>query len=231
MLLHLRVAKQSRDGILPLAFLLLLGVAIQAQGVGSLVVHKYSTRVVRTKYGPLRGIILQQNHPPVEAFLGVPYATPPVGSLRYMPPVTPSMWRNPRLADSFSPVCPQTPPEIGNRTEALLELPRGRLVYLEKLLPLLVNQSEDCLYLNIYVPRGGEYCHLQLATAENNVSLIEAFFYGSFHAVGRASHYCDVTWVQPAAQFSVPVLLASNRGPHIVRISRGTQICMRNFPA
>lgn len=48
---------------------------------GSLVVHKYSTRVVRTKYGPLRGVIVQ-SHPPVEAFLGVPYATPPLGSLR-----------------------------------------------------------------------------------------------------------------------------------------------------
>jgi hypothetical protein len=166
MLLHLRVANQSRHTVLPLAFLLLLSVAIEAQGVGSLVVHKYSTRVVRTKYGPLRGVILQHNHPPVEAFLGVPYATPPVGSLRYMPPVTPSTWRNPRLADSFSPVCPQRPPEIGNRTEALLELPRGRLLYLEKLLPLLVNQSEDCLYLNIYIPHGGEYSCRQLTTAK-----------------------------------------------------------------
>lgn len=127
-----------------------------------LLVHKYSTRVVVTKYGPLRGIILQQhfNQPPVEAFLGVPYATPPLGSLRYMPPVTPSMWRSTRLADSFSPVCPQRPPEIGNRTEALLELPRGRLLYLEKLLPLLSNQSEDCLYMNIYVPRKGKFLFL-----------------------------------------------------------------------
>nr|XP_024217611.1 neuroligin 4-like [Halyomorpha halys] len=116
--------------------------------------HKYSTRLVRTKYGPLRG--LTAGHPPVEAFLGVPYATPPVGSLRYMPPVTPSMWRSPRLADTFSPVCPQAGPHVGNLTEALLELPRGRVAYLEKLLPLLANQSEDCLYLNIYVPRGGE---------------------------------------------------------------------------
>lgn len=47
----------------------------------ALVVHKYSTRVVRTKYGPLRGVMMHI-HPPVEAFLGVPYATPPVGSLR-----------------------------------------------------------------------------------------------------------------------------------------------------
>mgnify|MGYP005984301545 CR=1 FL=1 len=49
----------------------------------SLLVHKYSTRVVRTKYGPLRGVMIHIN-PPVEAFLGVPYATPPVGSLRYV---------------------------------------------------------------------------------------------------------------------------------------------------
>lgn len=43
--------------------------------------HKYSTRVVRTKYGPLRGIVVHA-HPQVEAYLGVPYATPPTGSLR-----------------------------------------------------------------------------------------------------------------------------------------------------
>ncbi|KAJ8958955.1 hypothetical protein NQ318_019726 [Aromia moschata] len=73
----------------------------------------------------------------------------------YMPPVTPSLWRNTRLADRFGAVCPQRPPDIGNRSEALLEFPRGRLLYLEKLLPLLANQSEDCLYLNLYVPRTG----------------------------------------------------------------------------
>ncbi|CAH0557628.1 unnamed protein product [Brassicogethes aeneus] len=126
---------------------------VEESGAGaSLLVHKYSTRVVRTKYGPLRGVMIHI-HPPVEAFLGVPYATPPIGSLRYMPPVTPSTWRNTRLADRFGAVCPQRPPDIGNRSEALLEYPKGRLLYLEKLLPLLANQSEDCLYLNLYVPR------------------------------------------------------------------------------
>lgn len=42
---------------------------------------KYSRQTVKTKYGPLRGI-LARSSPLVEAFLGVPYATPPVGSLR-----------------------------------------------------------------------------------------------------------------------------------------------------
>ncbi|CAH0746867.1 unnamed protein product [Bemisia tabaci] len=128
------------------AFLLVLKTLV----VGVAHTHKHSPRVVRTKYGLLRGIVHESLR--VEAFLGVPYATPPTGSLRYMPPVTPSMWEDTRLADAYSPVCPQRVPEIGNRTEALMEHPRGRLVYLEKLLPLLTNQSEDCLYLNIYMP-------------------------------------------------------------------------------
>lgn len=42
---------------------------------------KYSSNVVKTKYGELRGIVVR-NNPTVEAYLGVPYATPPVGSLR-----------------------------------------------------------------------------------------------------------------------------------------------------
>lgn len=62
------------------ALLLSLSMTVCAGGT-SLPLHKYSTRVVRTKYGPLRGIIVHA-HPPVEAFLGVPYATPPLGSLR-----------------------------------------------------------------------------------------------------------------------------------------------------
>ncbi|XP_063698385.1 uncharacterized protein LOC134829289 isoform X2 [Culicoides brevitarsis] len=116
---------------------------------------KYSTNIIKTKYGPLRGILVRTN-PPVEAFLGVPYATPPVGSLRYMPPVTPSTWKNTRLTDRFAPVCPQLPPVPASGPEALLEVPRERLAQLRRLLPLLANQSEDCLYLNLYVPRQGD---------------------------------------------------------------------------
>lgn len=44
---------------------------------------KYSSNVVKTKYGELRGIVVR-NNPTVEAYLGVPYATPPVGSLRWI---------------------------------------------------------------------------------------------------------------------------------------------------
>uniref|UniRef100_A0A1A9Z0U3 COesterase domain-containing protein n=1 Tax=Glossina pallidipes TaxID=7398 RepID=A0A1A9Z0U3_GLOPL len=52
----------------------------------------------------------------------------------------------------FGSVCPQRLPDIANQTAALERMPKGRLEYLKRLLPYLQNQSEDCLYLNIYVP-------------------------------------------------------------------------------
>lgn len=44
---------------------------------------KYSANTVKTKYGELRGLVVR-NNPTVEAYLGVPYATPPTGSLRFV---------------------------------------------------------------------------------------------------------------------------------------------------
>lgn len=57
----------------------------------------------------------------------------------------------------FGSVCPQRLPNIANETAALERMPRGRLEYLKRLIPHLKNQSEDCLYLNIYVPIQGKW--------------------------------------------------------------------------
>ncbi|KAL0281346.1 UNVERIFIED_CONTAM: hypothetical protein PYX00_002357 [Menopon gallinae] len=118
-----------------------------------------TSRVVRTKYGDVSGVIisLDSRHlEPVEVFRGIPYAMPPTGNLRFMPPVSSALWSGVRIADKFSPVCPQRLPDISNETLALKRMPKGRLEYLKRLLPHLQNQSEDCLYLNIYAPAQGE---------------------------------------------------------------------------
>ena len=115
------------------------------------------SRVVRTRQGSLRGI---QVHQPgllgAEAFLGVPYASPPVGSFRFMPPMSPDGWSGVREAARFQPVCPQVLPTLDNKTEALKYMTVGRFNYLRKLVPHLQKQDEDCLYLNIYTPVDGK---------------------------------------------------------------------------
>jgi para-nitrobenzyl esterase len=63
-------------------------------------------------------------------FLGLPYAAPPTGRLRWRPPQPPAAWHGVRNATEFASSCPQSPS---------LFVPPGP-------------QSEDCLYLNVYAP-------------------------------------------------------------------------------
>jgi len=120
------------------------------------------TRVVQTRYGKLQGVVRTVDvtgtagGTVVDTFLGVPYATPPVGSNRFGPTRTPSPWDGVRLADVPGPVCPQRLPDVSDETAALKTMARGRVQYLRRLLPYLQNQSEDCLYLNVYAPAQGE---------------------------------------------------------------------------
>lgn len=117
-----------------------------------------SSHVVSTNQGGLRGLIVRPNNrhlSPVAMFLGVPYASPPIGHLRFMPPTAPLRWEGIRKADTLPPVCPQNVPDVTNRHEALRRMPEGRYNYLQRLLPLLSNQSENCLHLNIYTPIRG----------------------------------------------------------------------------
>ena len=65
-------------------------------------------------------------------YRGVPYASPPVGELRWRPPRPPSHWQGLLKADAFRPACPQ----IGPAVPGMEVLPT----------------SEDCLYLNMWTP-------------------------------------------------------------------------------
>jgi para-nitrobenzyl esterase len=80
---------------------------------------KNKTPAIVTESGPLKGIINGN----ITEFLGIPYAAPPVGNLRWMPPQSFGTWHGLLDASTFGSECTQ-----GG------------------------SGSEDCLFLNIYVP-------------------------------------------------------------------------------
>lgn len=121
-----------------------------------------SLRTVRVAQGVLRGRILSVrsstlNARPreVEVFLGVPYAAPPVGRLRFQAPQAATTWEGERELVKMPPSCVQAFPNISGGEEQLsARMSTARLNYLRKLHSIIgdTNQSEDCLYLNIFVP-------------------------------------------------------------------------------
>jgi para-nitrobenzyl esterase len=91
--------------------------------------------VVRAPAGSVRGEAVGDLH----IFRGIPYARPPVGQLRWQPPLQLSRWRGTRDATQFGPDCTQPQSRSGSIYAA--ERP---------------SMSEDCLTLNIWAPADAE---------------------------------------------------------------------------
>ena len=75
--------------------------------------------IILTESGFLQGIVGAQ----VNQYLGIPYAAPPVGALRWLPPKPFGRWQGVFQATQFGSECPQTG-----------------------------GGNENCLFLNIYTP-------------------------------------------------------------------------------
>ncbi len=87
------------------------------------------TTTTATTYGDLRGAV----EGGVVGFRGIPYASPPVGPLRFATPQRPDSWTGVRDARTFGPGAMQA-------TSAIL----GEL--------LVAAVGEDCLFLNVWTP-------------------------------------------------------------------------------
>jgi para-nitrobenzyl esterase len=87
-----------------------------------------------------QGVLAGTTEQGVAVFLGIPFAAPPIGNLRWAPPRPPAAWGpQPRSAKTFGAACTQT------------LAPGGRAPWTsEYMSPEAPGVSEDCLFLNIW---------------------------------------------------------------------------------
>lgn len=109
------------------AFLIFTSSFAQPDRVKDNQIRQSESAVVLTQYGFVRGTESTSN---VLLFLGIPYAAPPIGDLRWKAPIPPKTWSDTLAAISFGPSCPQLSKDNDPT-------------------------SEDCLYLNIFTTKNG----------------------------------------------------------------------------
>ncbi|XP_011358436.1 liver carboxylesterase 1 [Pteropus vampyrus] len=106
--------------------------------------HLRSPPVVDTVQGKVLGkyVSLEGFAQPLAVFLGVPFAKPPLGSLRFAPPQPAEPWNLVKNTTSYPPACSQ-------------DIKLNQMIskfFFDTKETLPVKSSEDCLYLNIYTP-------------------------------------------------------------------------------
>ncbi|KAH7950897.1 hypothetical protein HPB52_003080 [Rhipicephalus sanguineus] len=112
--------------------------------------------VVSTVEGKVRGLRENVLGRDVEVFLGIPYAAPPVGELRFLKPQPVSTWDNVYNATTVKDSCMQP------RVPWVFDIPTAL--------------SEDCLHLNVWTPQASESTKLPVLV----------WFYGGIFKLGSA---------------------------------------------
>ncbi len=123
---QIRRPAAKRRGAATIAILALAAGAVSCANQAASPPHRpHAPLVVSLTDGDIRGKMVGGTNED----LGIPYAAPPVGTLRWRPPQPPAPWRGVRSATQFAPHCPQPPGVFGR-----------------------ASLSEDCLYLNVFAP-------------------------------------------------------------------------------
>ncbi|KAM8775860.1 liver carboxylesterase 1 [Rhynchonycteris naso] len=106
--------------------------------------HPSSPPVVDTVQGKVLGkyVSVEGFAQPVAVFLGIPFAKPPLGTLRFAPPQPAEAWSFVKNTTSYPPMCSQDVVTVQATSE----------LFFNNWEPIPLTFSEDCLYLNIYTP-------------------------------------------------------------------------------
>jgi para-nitrobenzyl esterase len=117
----------------------IVAASVVCLGVGATTVGSQSSMpsgTVKIESGMVSGVTIDG----IQSYKGIPFAAPPVGTLRWKPPQPVASWTGTRRADAVGAACPQNAHAPGS-------------IFPDPTEP----QSEDCLFLNVWTgARAGE---------------------------------------------------------------------------
>ena len=112
--------------------------------------------IASTRYGKVEG----EEQAGLAVFKGIPFAAPPTGARRWLPPEKPASWTGTREARRFGGVAPQNSLLLSALAAMVIDDP----------------QSEDCLYLNVWTP-----------AADNKKRPVMVWIHGGAFEIGSGS--------------------------------------------
>ncbi len=127
-----------------------------------------ATPVVETEAGKVQGL----EDDGVDAYLGIRYASPPVGDLRFQPPIPADEWQGIADATGHGAPCMQLYTPSGPNTTELTRQIQG-------IFPTGTEEkidNEDCLFLNVWTP-----------DASSGSRPVMVWFHGGGYAYGSGS--------------------------------------------
>lgn len=124
--------------------------------VFTMAAHADDQLKIKTDKGKIQGKVSADGQ--IRTFLGIPYAAPPVGPLRWKPPQPAAKWSGVRDSTSFGYRCMQTDVFRDMRFRD-------------------PGQSEDCLTLNVWTPAKGKHAKLP----------VMVWIYGGGYVAGATS--------------------------------------------
>jgi para-nitrobenzyl esterase len=122
--------------------------------------------IIQTNKGKLAGLLTAQNT--IQKFLGIPFAQPPVGDLRWKAPQELPVWLGIKQAKTFGPSPMQAKPAPFAFWSSEFLIPDSPI-------------SEDCLYLNVWAP----------ATKAEKKAVLVYIYGGGFRSGGTACPIYD----------------------------------------
>ncbi|CAL2045483.1 unnamed protein product [Caenorhabditis brenneri] len=155
--------------------------------------------------GPVLGNVYRHGDKSVDGFLGIPYAKPPIGNLRFRKPVLADVWHEPKDCTQYGPRCPSSG------------------MFYEKI--DLKNQDlpdeGNCLTLNVFRPRWQSKEYIKRP--------VMVFIHGGGFELCASRDYCDYSLTGTLPLKDVVVVTINYRLGSLGFFSTGDEICRGNF--